>query len=87
MITKTLVLKILVAITLILIGILIQLSVDYHNRIQRERAEAAMRLAAEKAVAVELQPGDGYATGGAGVGQTQRGIWDARSIRWPQERG
>jgi Tfp pilus assembly protein PilE len=53
MIPKALVLKILVAISLILIGILIQLSVDYHNRIQRERAEAAMRLAAEKAVAVE----------------------------------
>jgi hypothetical protein len=53
MITKALVLKILVAISLILMGILIQLSVDYRHRIQRERAEAAMRLAAEKAVAVE----------------------------------
>jgi hypothetical protein len=53
MITKTLVLKILVAISLILMGILFQLSVDYRDRIQRERAEAAMRLAAEKAVAVE----------------------------------
>ena len=53
MIAKALVLKILVAVSLILMGILIYLSVNYRDRIQRERAEAAMRLAAEKAFAVE----------------------------------
>jgi hypothetical protein len=55
MITNALVLKILVAISLILMGILILLAVDYGDRIGRERAEAARRLAAEKAVAVERQ--------------------------------
>jgi hypothetical protein len=53
MITKALVLKILVAISLILMGILILLAVDYRDRIGRERAEAARRLAAEKAFAIE----------------------------------
>ena len=53
MITRALVLKILVAITLVLMGVLIRLSADYLDRIQRERADAAMRLAAEKAIAVE----------------------------------
>jgi Tfp pilus assembly protein PilE len=53
MTTKALVLKILLAISLILMGILILLTVDYRDRIGRERAEAARRLAAEKALAIE----------------------------------
>jgi hypothetical protein len=53
MITKALVLKILVGIVLLLGAILVQLQINYRDRVQRERAETSLRLAAEKATALE----------------------------------